>query len=372
MILSKNDHSHNPLYYSEELSKILIAGAEEQDLPFIYKDEYKVVFCCIKYQQKYYMVGPMCLEMLGRVELHHFYHKYGVEKKLEKRLKRFAFSEILDIVEILANEILQIEYSDETLIYENHLVKDTKAEEESEKIVFALKKGEEELYHHTYMEERKLLESIREGRIEDAIRYSRNMDADIGKLSPKEINHWKNVAIVAITLCTRASIEGGVSPSIAYQISDFYIQKSDACTDLVQIIKYRDHAVEELTEQVQKKMSRKTSSYVERCKDYVKKHYREKIYLLDIAHSLGISETYLSRLFRKESGQRLQDYIVNVRLERASNLLKYSKESISNIAEYVNFPSQSYMGKKFIEKYGFSPKKYREEYALAEYFENEK
>lgn len=368
IVLADKHQHHNPLYHSKELQELLIAGAENQNLPFVYKDEHEAVFSCIKCEDKFYMIGPMCLEMLGRVELHQFYHGYHVDEALEKRLKKFAYADILDIIEVIANELLHEEYTDEELIYENHIVKNTKEEEKQEQIVFDMKDGEEELYHHTYQEERKLLDSIREGRVDDALQYSRNMDADLGKLSAKEMNHWKNVAIVAITLCTRAAIEAGVSPSIGYRISDFYIQKSDSCSDMAQIIKYRDHAVEELTAQVQKKMSRKTSSYVERCKDYVEKHYREKIYLADMAENLSLSETYLSRLFKKETGERLQDYIVDVRLERAANLLKYSDETISNIAEYVNFPSQSYMGRIFKEKYHLSPKKYREEYTPTEYF----
>lgn len=368
MITAGEYQHHNPIYHSKELQELLISGAEKQKLPFLFKDLHEVVFCCIMCEDRYYMIGPMCLEVLGRAELHQFYHEYHVDVLSEKQLKKFAFRDILDIIELIANELLHEEYSDEELIYENHIVEDTKAEEKQEQVVFDLKEGEEELYHHTYQEERKLLDSIREGRVDDALRYSRNMDTDLGKLSSRELNHWKNVAIVAITLCTRAAIEAGVSPSVGYRISDFYIQKSDGCNDIAQIIKYRDNAVGELTGQVQRKMGRKTSSYVERCKDYVEKHYREKIYLSAMAESFGLSETYLSRLFKKETGQRLQEYIVNVRLERAANLLKYSEETISNIAEYVNFPSQSYMGKLFKEKYMLSPKNYREANKPAEYF----
>lgn len=91
--------------------------------------------------------------------------------------------------------------------------------------------------------------------------------------------------------------------------------------------------------------------------------------MCDIAVNLGLSESYLSRLFRRETGERLQDYIVSVRLEHAVNLLKYSEESISNIAEYVNFPSQSYMGKIFQKKYQMSPKQFRKKYSPSEYFD---
>ena len=360
---------YNPIATCKELQKRLMDGANGQEKPYIFKDEFWVCFACIKCAGGFVMIGPMSLELLNHVELFQYGKKYQIKAEQTKRLKHFPFSRMLDLIEMAAEQIQGKIYEDEELILANHIAKDTKIQEKKEQILFELKASEEEMYHHTYQEERKLLDSVRDGRSEDAIRYSRNMDSELGKLSAKEMNHWKNVAIVAITLTTRAAIEGGISPSVAYRISDFYIQKSDSCKDIAQIIKYRDHAVEELTGQVEKKKSRRTSSYVERCRDYVGKHYREKIYLSEIADTLGLSETYLSRLFRKETGERLQDYIVGVRLEHAANLLKYSEESISKIAEYVNFPSQSYMGKVFKEKYEMSPKQYREQKRPTEYFQ---
>lgn len=361
----------NPLFGCESLRERLSAGADMQKEPYIYKDRYMVYFACMKKKDVYYFLGPMGLEALERVDLYHYHREYGL-KQMEgeqKRFRRFTFSEMLDVVEMASVILNGREYSDNDLIYANELVWQNKEQEEKEQVLFTMKEGEEELYHHTYKEEQKLLDSIREGRTKDALRFSRNMDAELGTLSKKEFNHWKNVAIVAITLCTRAAIDGGISPSIAYRISDFYIQKSDSAADIAQIIKFRDHAIEELTEQVKKKMGRKSSNYVEQCKDYVNKHYREKIYLSDIADTLLLSETYLSKLFKKEAGIRLQDYITEVRLAHAANLLKYSEESLSYIAEYVNFPTQSYFGKVFKEKYGLSPKKYREQKRPAEYFE---
>lgn len=174
------------------------------------------------------------------------------------------------------------------------------------------------------------------------------MDMELGKLSGTERNHWKNASVAAITLFTRAAIEGGVAPSVAYRLSDFYIQKCDSCAEIAQILEWRNRAVEEITGRVkERKNSRSKSNYVEKCKDYIENHYRTKVYQEEIARALGISSSYLSRLFHRETGVRLQDYIVQVRVEHAANLLLYSNESIARIAEYVNFPSQSYMGKVF-------------------------
>ena len=135
----------------------------------------------------------------------------------------------------------------------------------------------------------------------------------------------------------------------------------ESCKDIEQLLECRNHAVEYLTTRVLKKQENKNiSNYVERCKDYVKKHYREKIYLEDISRVLGISNSYLSRLFKKETGSRFQYYVNQIRIDRAANLLMYSEESLSRIAEYVNFPSQSYFGKIFKQYKHISPKKFRE------------
>lgn len=213
------------------------------------------------------------------------------------------------------------------------------------------------------------MDAVKEGDIEEAVRLSKGMDVNVGRLGESEVEHWRNLSIVAATLCARAAIEGGVMPSIAYRLSGFYINKSTACKDITQIMIYRNHAIEELAKRVrEQKDKRHTSSYTEQCKDYVSGHYREKIYLEDIADALGISSSYLSRLFKKETGISLQDFINDVRVEKAANLLRYSEETLPGIAEYVNFPSQSYFGKIFKQKMKMTPKQYRELYKPAGFY----
>ena len=351
----------NPIFSSEQLREKLAKGADEQDLPLLYKEEDSIYFICVKSEKKYYFAGPLSLGVLNRVELHKYYKRYGIRTEKEKALKRFQFSEMMDIAELLDGILNKNMIEDVELAKVNHLTAGEAEPEQQEKIIYDLKADEEAAYHHTYQEERQLLDCVREGRVEDALHFTRTMDRNLGKMSGNVLNQWRNTAIVGITLCTRAAIEGGISPSAAYQISDFYISKCDGCQDIAQMIRHRNSAIEKLTSEVKRKLEQKhTSSYVEQCRDYVRKHYREKIYLNDIADTLGVSASYLSRLFSRETGERLQDYITRVRIERAANLLTYSDESLSKIAEYVNFPSQSYFGKVFREQKQMSPRKFRE------------
>ena len=130
----------------------------------------------------------------------------------------------------------------------------------------------------------------------------------------------------------------------------------------------RNRTIEELTARVNEKRKRiRTSNYVERCKDYVNKHYREKIDLDIIAESLGISAAYLSKLFRKETGICLQDHINQVRVERAADLLMYSDKPLPAIAQYVHFPNQSYFGKMFKRFKNMTPKEFRDRYKAGEF-----
>ncbi len=359
---------YNPIATCKALQKKLMDGADGQEKPYIFKDEFLVCFACIKCAGGFVMIGPMSLELLNHVELFQYGKKYQIKTEQTKRLKHFPFARMLDLVEMAAEQIQGKIYEDEELILANHIAKDTKIQEKQEQILFELKASEEEMYHHTYQEERKLLSCVREGRVKEALERNRNMDTDLGRLSKKELNHWKNAAIVGITLCSRAAIEGGVSPPVVYQLSDYYIQKCDECKEVGQLIEYRNHAVEELTTRVRERLEKKkTSNYVERCKEYINRHYREKIYLDEIAAAFGISTSYLSRTFREQTKTRYQDYIVQVRMEHAANLLIYSEESIAGIAEYVNFPSQSYMGKVFKEYKSMTPKEYRDRFKPVEF-----
>lgn len=343
------------------LMKTLMDKADRQNAPVILQDEFQVLFACLKKGNAYFFLGPMSLNKLSSVRLHRFYAKYGGTETRERPIPVFVFSRALALIGLMAKIVLDEEYSLEMLIKENRMTEQLEQNVEQEKIIFQLEEDRRETYHHTYSEERELLACVKEGRVEDALTQTMRIDVSTGRMSKTEIVHWKNVVIVSVTLCARAAIEGGLSPKEAYQLSDFYLQKSDECKTVSEYIACRNRAIRDLTERVNKKMSnKKSSNYVDRCKDYIEKHFREKIYLDDIGEALGVSSTHLSHVFSKETGMRIQDYITQVRIDKATNLLVYSDESIAHIAEFVNFPSQSYFGNVFKKYKKMTPKEYRE------------
>lgn len=334
---------------------------KEQLAVKIHKDDFGVCYGHISFDEKSCIFGPMATVFMDLLKIHKYCQSMGVSQD-EISISEMSVDNIISTAALLTKLFTGVEYTDDEIFQENSDVFSFGEISDAEKIKFNLDSDDEYIYRHTYQDERILLDMVREGNVEGALAHARNMDNNIGKLSKDSLKHWKNLVVISTTLCARAAIEVGVQPYKAYRVSGFYINKSTSSDDIFEVISCRNKAIEELTNLVsENKKRRHTSSYTEQCKDYIKKHYREKIYLDNIASSLGISDSYLSRLFKKETGICIQDYVVQIRLERAVNLLLYSNESIPRIAEYVNFPSQSYFGKVFKKEYGVTPRIYRDQ-----------
>lgn len=93
-------------------------------------------------------------------------------------------------------------------------------------------------------------------------------------------------------------------------------------------------------------------------KDYILKRYRESISLDDLAEVVHASTYYISRLFKRETGKNISEFILEVRLQEAINLMKNSDYKLYEIAERVGIPDPQYFSKVFKKQFGCSPKQY--------------
>ena len=103
------------------------------------------------------------------------------------------------------------------------------------------------------------------------------------------------------------------------------------------------------------------------CKNYIAAHRTKNIQVREISTAVGMSHSYLTKKFKEYEGITIQQYIISEKLKAAANMLKYSDASISEIAEYLSFASQSHMGQYFKKAYQMTPKEYREKYKIVEF-----
>ena len=93
---------------------------------------------------------------------------------------------------------------------------------------------------------------------------------------------------------------------------------------------------------------------------YIAEHYHETVELSSLAELAGLSEGHFCRVFKKYTHMRPVEYITNLRIERAKDLLlELPPKAIAEIATGVGYTSAAYFSKIFKEKTGVTPEEYR-------------
>ncbi len=109
--------------------------------------------------------------------------------------------------------------------------------------------------------------------------------------------------------------------------------------------------------------SRSTKSFVLKAEEYVRNNfYDEEISLDRICEILGVSSSYFSTIFKKETGKSFIGYLTDYRMEQASRLLIETNEKSYIIAKQVGYTDPNYFSYVFKRRYGVSPSKYRTEH----------
>ncbi|SDI34469.1 response regulator transcription factor [Proteiniclasticum ruminis] len=95
---------------------------------------------------------------------------------------------------------------------------------------------------------------------------------------------------------------------------------------------------------------------------YINAHYQTKLTLEDVSSHVYLNSSYLSQLFKKEMGIAFGEYLENMRIRYAKNLIKSTHLSMNEISEKVGFSSQNYFTRVFKKVTGLSPARYKEKH----------
>ncbi len=101
------------------------------------------------------------------------------------------------------------------------------------------------------------------------------------------------------------------------------------------------------------------ASMAERAAKYIQKHFTEEIFLDNIADYCGVSPAYLSRIFSQEHGKGVLEYLTELRIRKAKELLSDTNEKIYRIAALSGYSDAVYFNKVFKKNTGMTPREYR-------------
>lgn len=246
-----------------------------------------------------------------------------------------------------------------------------KVQKDFEAIVF--ERQEMNRAHNPYIQEEHEQRSIEEGDLEGLEEsFLEFKDENVGIFSTDEVRQMKDMGITVIALASRSAIRGGISPEIAFSLSDSIVQHIEALNDpdaVLNLIRESERKycrmVKENREKERQTQSSGGNPYVRQAKDYIFSHLHVRLTVQDIARALHVSPNYLSSAFHRQEGITLTRYILYEKVNRAKNMLTYSDYSCSDIAHYLGFSSQSHLGVYFRQATGYTLTQFRRRFGVA-------
>ena len=221
-----------------------------------------------------------------------------------------------------------------------------------------------EEHRGVWMAEQEFMNMLREGNPNylSAIAHSYSLSDgprfDVGD----SLRRAKSTSIVLLTLCSRAAIDGGVNPSVAYTLNDYYMQMIEDCKNIAETSTTCHTLMEDYVQRVRQEKDKKfISGEIRSICEYIAIHIREKLSIPRLARQAGYTEYYFSHKFKNEMGCSVADYIKREKIGQAKLLLAGTKMSIQEISDELSFGSRSYFSSSFQKETGLSPSEYREQ-----------
>ena len=215
--------------------------------------------------------------------------------------------------------------------------------------------------HNSYSQEQAILRIVRKG--DTAALHSWLNQAPAirgGIVASDQLRQMKNIAIVTATLCSRAAIRGGLDVEDAFSLSDFYIQSCERLDSSEKITNLQYHMVLDFTERVERlHLGGQPGKLAAAVANYVQHHLSEPISTEALAQSLFMGRSYLSTKFHRETGVKLNDFILQQKTEEAKRLLRYTDRSAAAIGDYLAFSSPAHFTRVFKKYVGMTPNEYR-------------
>lgn len=93
---------------------------------------------------------------------------------------------------------------------------------------------------------------------------------------------------------------------------------------------------------------------------YLEEHYAQKITLEELADKFYINKFYLTRVFKEQFGMSIHNYLLQIRITHAKQLLRFTQKSVESIGLECGMGELYYFSRTFKKVEGISPSKYRQ------------
>ena len=233
-----------------------------------------------------------------------------------------------------------------------------KEENTTEDILWDMK-----MMENRYAYENEMIKIVSEGRvhkIDMMFSYLSNLRFEQRLADP--VRNGKNYCIIMNTLLRKGAEQGGVHPLYLDSVSSNFAMEIEQMTSEKAIHELMQNMFRTYCVLVKKHSTKGFSAPVQKTITYIDSDIGANISTSMLANMQNVSASYLSSIFKKETGKSITEYINLKRVEMAKDLLKKTNLQVQTIAQHCGIMDMNYFSKVFKKYTGKTPKEYRESF----------
>lgn len=274
---------------------------------------------------------------------------------LLKNMKTFKPKEVSHLAIILGNCILaSITPNEDYSNINNQYKEQRKIGENLQKY-----KRENKTMPYPYDLENQLIERVKEGDSKGSIDVFKEF---LGKISLIEVGDLSSIKTKVLGICTILSRLATDKTNMSHEQSESYFYDMDILNEASsyqELSILASNLISNIAHSISKSTYSGNSQIIKLALQNINENYKNKISLKTVADKLHTNPSYLSMLFKQQMGVTFTDYLNEIRINRACELLSNTSYNLVDISILSGFDDQSYFSKVFKKLKGVTPKDFR-------------
>ena len=215
--------------------------------------------------------------------------------------------------------------------------------------------------YYPFEKERALLQAISHGEKEEARQYLTELLASL-HAGGNEISRIRGQISELLVLLSRTAAENGMDEQQVLLLHRQWQKTLSSLSSFQAVSAWLLTVVEDMLENLAAYPDVRHANIIHRCIQHIGAGYQERLTLEDTARMVCLSPDYLSRIFRQETGISFHQYLNNVRITKAKELIRTTNLRLTDISQMVGYDDQSYFTKVFKRTAGIAPGEYVKKY----------
>lgn len=327
---------------------------------YIMYDRFEMSYMIFWYQEKYTLIGPFMLTEMGKSTLD-MARQLNISLFHIRALDKYIYSTpVVRDMEAILFVFLENIYGKGQLRIERSTVL---AEEVYENLKPYLEEDDHlsiELVEKRYQAEEQLLEAVEQGNITRANLAMAGMGQwRIPQRAESTFREQKNMCLITNVLYRKAVQRAKVHPFYIDEVSNQFARRIESANYQNELNKISQEMIRKYCLLVQNHSMKGCTETMGQILNYIDFHLDEPLSLKEMAERFSLNPSYLSRLFKKELGRTLTDYINEQRVEKSLMYLTVTGLRIQEVAARVGFIDENYFSRIFKKIKHMTPKEYR-------------